>query len=326
MNMKSIAGFGALNLDLIFEVDDLQTISSDKFRLEPGKEFFGSDSDFQSLLEQLNRFGTLKSKSGGGSAANTMVALARMGFSTSFIGKVGNDSEGNFLLESLKPVRTNLIRRGEKSGICLVVLDRHQDRFLFVQGNANSTLAIGEIDLDGLKDISWIHLTSFIGDPPFEAQKALLDHLDSSVKVSMDPGEIYAKKGLDKIRPLVKRCHILFLTEGEVGMLTDLDLFAGAKSLMAIGPSVLVCKKGSQGSHVFTKGSNYEVPAIDVEVVDNTGAGDVYDAGFLAGLLLGKSLEESALFAATVASKSVTGYGRDRYPTKEDLEDFFHLQ
>jgi sugar/nucleoside kinase (ribokinase family) len=321
--MRSIAGFGALNLDLIFEVDDLKTISSDKFRLEPGKEVFGSDKEFQSLLEKLNRLGTLKSKSGGGSAANTMVALARMGFSTRFIGKVGRDKEGDFLLESLKPVQTSLIRRGQRSGVCLVVLDRHQDRFLFVQGNANNTLAIGEIDLDQLKDISWIHLTSFIGDPPFEAQKALLDHLDSSVKVSMDPGEIYAKKGLDKIRPLIKRCHVLFLTEREVRMLTDLDLFAGAKSLLGIGPSVLVCKKGNQGSHVFTKESNYEVAAIEVEVVDNTGAGDVYDAGFLAGFLLGKSLEESALFATMVASKSVTGYGRDRYPTREDLEGFF---
>ena len=56
--------------------------------------------------------------------------------------------------------------------------------------------------------------------------------------------------------------------------------------------------------------------------MDNTGAGDVYNAGFLAGLLLGKSLEESALFATQVAAKSVTGYGRDRYPTREDLEEF----
>jgi ribokinase len=324
--MKSIAGFGALNLDLIFQVDDLRTISSDKLQLEPGKESFGSDQEFQFLLQHLNRFGTLKSKSGGGSAANTMVALARMGFPTRFIGKVGNDKEGDFLLESLKPVQTSLIRRGQRSGVCLVVLDRHQDRFLFVQGNANSTLAISEIDLDGLKDISWIHLTSFIGDPPFEAQKVLLNRLGSSVKVSMDPGEIYAKKRLDEIRPLIKRCHVLFLTEREVRMLTDLDLFAGVKSLMGIGPSVLVCKKGNQGSHVFRKEGDFAVPAVEAEVVDNTGAGDVYNAGFLAGLLLGRSLEESALFATTVASKSVTGYGRDQYPAKEDLEEFFHLK
>jgi len=180
---KLIVGFGALNLDLIYEVDDLRTISTSHFRLEPGKELFGSGEEFQSLLNPLNRLGTLKSRSGGGSAANTIAALARMGLSAKFIGKVGEDAEGDFLLENLKPAQTDLICRGAKSGVC---------------------------------------------------------------------------------------------------------------------------------------------PAIPVEVVDNTGAGDVYNAGFIAGLFLGKSLEESAMFATKVAGKSVTGYGRDRYPTEEDLKNFFH--
>jgi ribokinase len=322
--MKSIVGFGALNLDLIYEVDDLRAISTSHFRLEPGKELFGSGEEFQSLLNPLNRLGTLKSRSGGGSAANTIAALTRMGLSAKFIGKVGEDVEGDFLLENLKPAQTDLICRGGKSGVCLVVLDRHQDRFLFVSGNANSTFKFDEIKLGELKDISWIHLSSFIGEPPFEAQKALLNWIDASMRVSLDPGEIYARKGLDKIRPLIERSHILFLTEKEIRMLTHRDLFDGAKSLMEMGPSILVCKKGSKGSHVFSKEKDFGVPAIPVEVVDNTGAGDVYNAGFIAGLFLGKSLEESALFATKVAAKSVTGYGRDCYPTEEDLKNFFH--
>jgi ribokinase len=322
--MENIVGFGALNLDLIYEVEDFKSISSEAFQLAPGKEVFGSEEDFQSLLGQLNRSGTLKSKSGGGSAANTIVALARMGFQTKFIGKVGEDEEGDFLLENLRPVDKGLISRGGRSSACLVVLDRHQDRFLFVRGNTNNTLTFDGIKLDELKDISWMHFTSFIGELPFEAQKALLNHLDPSVKLSMDPGEIYAKKGLDKIRPLIKRCHILFLTEREVRLLTDQDLSSGAKALMEIGPSVLVCKKGNQGSHILTKKGDFEVPAIKIEVVDNTGAGDVYNAGFLAGFLLGRSLKESALFATVVAAGSVKGYGRDCYPTEEDLKNFFH--
>jgi len=321
--MKTIVGFGALNLDLIFEVENLKSISSNGFRLNPGEDGFGSDEEFESLLEQLNRFGTLKSKSGGGSAANTMVALARMGFPTKFIGKVGEDREGDFLLENLRPVQIDMIRRGQRSGVCLVVLDRRQDRFLFVRGNANNTLAVEEINFDALKNISWMHLTSFIEESPFEAQQVLLNRLASSVKISLDPGEIYAKKGLNEIRPLIKRCHILFLTEREIGLLTHQDLLAGVKSLMEIGPSVLVCKRGSQGSHVFTEDGNFKVPPVQVEVVDNTGAGDVYNAGFLVGVFLGKSMEESALFATKISAKSVTGYGRDQYPTKEDLENFF---
>jgi len=321
--MENIVGFGALNLDLIYEVKDLKLISSREGPLIPGNEVFGSEEDFQSLLAQLNRFGTLKSRSGGGSAANTIVVLAHMGFAAKFIGKVGADKEGDFILENMRPVHTGSIRRGNKSGICLVVLDRHQDRYLFVRGNANSTLATDEINLYEVRDSSWIHLTSFIGDPPLEAQKFLLNNLSEPVKVSLDPGEIYAKRGLETIRPLIKRCYTVFLTEKEIRLLTDQDLSTGAKRFMEMGVSILVCKKGSRGSHVFTPEGNFEVPAAQVEVIDNTGAGDVYNAGFLAGLLLKKSLEESALFATKIAAKSVTGYGRERYPGKEDLENFF---
>ena len=92
--MQPIIGFGALNLDLIFEVEDLKSLSLKGLRPDPGKEGFGSDEEFESLLEQLKRYGTLKSKSGDGSAANTIVALARMGFPTKWIGKVGEDLEG----------------------------------------------------------------------------------------------------------------------------------------------------------------------------------------------------------------------------------------
>jgi ribokinase len=89
---KSIVGLGALNLDLIFEVDDLRAISTNHFRLEPGKELFGSDEELQFLLDPLTRVGTLKSRNGGGSAANTIAALARMGVRATFIGKVGQDA------------------------------------------------------------------------------------------------------------------------------------------------------------------------------------------------------------------------------------------
>jgi len=60
--MKPIIGFGALNLDLIFEVEDLKSLSLKGLRPDPGKEGFGSDEEFESLLEQLKRYGTLKSK------------------------------------------------------------------------------------------------------------------------------------------------------------------------------------------------------------------------------------------------------------------------
>jgi len=318
--MGAVAGFGALNLDLIFDIDDFSMVSVGGATPEPGKEVFGSSEDFESLLRQLNQKGRLRSRSGGGSAANTLVALARMGFSAKIIGKVGKDEEADFLLESLGPVETNLIRRNGRSGVCIVVLDRHQDRFLFIQPNANDTLTMEDIDFNALEDLSWIHLTSFSGESPLEAQKRLLCHLAPSVRVSLDPGEIYARRGIESIRPLLERSSIVFITEREVQMMTGQDITLGMRLLLASGPAVVGCKMGSRGSSVFTEHEDFEVPSIPAAVVDNTGAGDVYNAGFIAGLLLGRSVGESAVFATRIASKSITGYGREKYPTKEDLK------
>jgi ribokinase len=159
----------------------------------------------------------------------------------------------------------------------------------------------------------------------FEAQKDLMNRLDPEVKVSMDPGEIYARKGLVRLSPLIQRCHILFLTEKEVTLLTARDLRSGARSLLEAGPKILVCKRGSRGSQIFTESGDFEIPTRAVTVVDNTGAGDVYNAGFLAGFFLRSPLEVCALFATQVASKSITGYGRTCYPNREDLGHFFGL-
>ena len=112
-------------------------------------------------------------------------------------------------------------------------------------------------------------------------------------------------------------------TEKEIEILMGGGLSSGARGLLRMGPSILVCKRGVKGSRVFAEQEDFEVEALPVKAVDNTGAGDVYNAGFLAGLFLEKSLVESARFATALASKSVTGYGRTCYPTREDLDRFF---
>lgn len=321
-----VVGWGALNVDLIFEVEDFTALGNGPVAIEAGEELSGTEEDFQWLLERLRQVGHLRSRDGGGSAANTVFALAQMGFPCAFIGKVGEDPEGDFLIEKMRPVRTHWIRRGGQSGVSLIVLDRRKDRFIFVRGNAaNDTLSDDDVDLKGFCSISWLHLTSFVGDGPLEVQIRLLSHLPPAARVSMDPGELYVRKGQDRLRPLIQRCDVLFLTEEEIRLLTREPPSIGARRILEEGPSVVVCKKGRRGSHIYTNAEDLEITGEEVDVIDNTGAGDVYDAGFLAGLLLGRSLEESGRFATRVSAASLKGYGRERYPTRKDLESFFSL-
>ncbi len=324
--MKDVVGFGALNIDLLYEVDFFDLFNFGQVRLEAGKEIQGSDEEFQHLLTLLHRHGRFKGRSGGGSAANTIFALSRMGFNTAFIGKVGEGEDGDFLIHSLEAgkVDTRWVRRNHTSGVCLIMLDKSQDRSIFMRPNANDSLCADEIDVGLFSQSRLLHITSFGGKLPMEAQKAALEHLLPHGKMSFDPGEIYARRGLKEMKPFIERCSVLFVTDKEVSLLTSMGYERGCRNLLSYGPDVVVCKRGKEGSSVLTREEAFMVPAEEVEVVDTTGAGDVYDAGFLAGMILGKPLKDCALFATRVAGKSVTGFGRDCYPRKEDLIEFFN--
>jgi len=84
--MLDVIGFGAINLDMIYEVDSISAISAEGIDFLPGSEFFSSCQVFSKILQSVERQGSLKTKGGGGSAANTVVALSRMGFETGFVG------------------------------------------------------------------------------------------------------------------------------------------------------------------------------------------------------------------------------------------------
>lgn len=323
VKMKDVIGIGALNLDLMYEVPDLAALRKQGWPLQAGREQSLSPAEFRHLAQGLKHHGTLRFRSGGGSAANTIVALARMGLQTGFVGRVGADEEGAFILSEMKGVDLTQIKAGGTNGICVVVLDSRRDRALVVQPNANDDLTFEDLNIPYLADARYLHLSAFVGDGPFAAQQRLMEVLPDRVKVSLDPGELYAKRGKEAILPLIKRSSILFATEREICMLMGTsDYRAGCKEIASLGPDTVVCKRGEQGAYLFSRQEEAEFrPQGETKVVDNTGAGDVYDAGFLAGLLLKRPLTACLALAHALAAKSLGGYGRQRYPDAADLEE-----
>jgi sugar/nucleoside kinase (ribokinase family) len=321
--MLEVIGIGALNLDLMYEVHALAALRKQGWPLHAGREQSLSPEEFRQLVKELESQGTLRFRSGGGSAANTIVALTKMGFPTGFVGRAGADEEGAFILSEMKRVDLSQVKTGEASGICLVVLDSHRDRALVVQPNANDDLVFADLNIPYLSDTRYLHLSAFVGNHPFAAQRRLMEVLPARVKVSLDPGELYARRGREAILPLIKRSSILFATDHEVCMLMGTaDYKAGCKEITALGPEMVVCKRGEQGAYLFSPQGGAEFhPQVRTEVVDNTGAGDVYNAGFLAGLLQKRPLPDCLALAHAVAAKSLGGYGRQSYPDAADLRE-----
>jgi ribokinase len=312
MTELSVVCFGALNVDLIFRVTSelLKNLG-----YKPGHEYLGTEDQLEKLLSTLHKQGRFCAKSGGGSAANTAVALQRLGITTGYIGRVGDDPDGEFLISSLEEVDKGGIRRYGRTGLAVSIIPQDKkDRTLVVFPNTNDDLTFDEIDFSYIESVQVIHLTSFFGDPPFEAQKKLVGRLPPNILVSLDPGMPYALRGLKALEPILSDAFILFIQEKEVEILTRKNHVQGAKQLLDMGPKIVACKMGSAGSVVFTHEDNFRVPSISVSAIDTTGAGDVYAAGFLASILRGKLLHECADFATEAASISTTGFGRSCYP------------
>lgn len=321
-------GLGSLNLDVLYRLDDPALLVRAGWPVAPGGEVFLPDEDLAPLEAFLREHGQYLGQSGGGSAANTLYALAKMGFAAGFLGVVGDDPAGAFLRQSLAPVDVTGVKTiAGRSGTCLIILDGRGERTLVVFPQANARLPDANLDLSPARDARFVHLSSLVDRRARKVQADLVHSLPPHVRVSLDPGEIYARAGLGAVEALLRKSFVVFLTVQELKLLTgNAEWRSAARQLLALGPEIVVLKRGAAGSCIFTQSEEIEVPAAEVEAVDTTGAGDVYDAGFLAGLLLGLSLEGCGRLASAAAAQSITGHGRTHYPDAAFLQNWLRQE
>jgi ribokinase len=316
-------GFGALNVDIFYSLL-LDKSSVDVMpELYPGGELIGTEQVRNLVLENVEKYAKIIGRSGGGQSANTAVALSRMGFKCGFIGKVGNDSSGELLLESLENVDKSHIQRGDNSGVCLCILDQKGERANIVFPGCNDKISISESDINYVKSCKFLHLTSFCSENVLELQEQLLEYNLNETQITFDPGEIYSWLGIENLYEILKHTKILFATTEELKLMTGRETCEAIKEIIDCGTEIVVCKMSELGSMVISNDINLTIPITRVDkVIDKTGAGDVYAAGFIAGMLLGLSLESCGKLASNVSALSITAYGREKYPDKKFLEHF----
>ncbi|MFQ6074483.1 MAG: carbohydrate kinase family protein, partial [Candidatus Bathyarchaeia archaeon] len=144
---------------------------------------------------------------------------------------------------------------------------------------------------------------------------------------SFDPGEIYARKGLSTLKTLINRSFVLFPNENEVRMLTGKEWKEGSEILIKKGADIVAVKLGEKGCYVTDGKENYTVKSYRAKVVDTTGAGDAFCAGFLYGLIKGKDLYTCAKLGNFVASRCINKIGaRTGLPKLSDLSKLKFLR
>lgn len=266
----------------------------------------------------------------GGSAAILACGAARLGLRTALVGVVGDDPAGRFMLGQLESRDIDLsgilVRDGLKTGLT-VHLGRDHDRAMLTFTGAIPALDPATVSGAPLASVRHVHVSSYFLQPllaeglPEVFARAHAAGATTSLDTNRDPlkrweGLAEALAETDVFLPNADEALAIARTLDAAR--PPRDLGAAVAALAARGPLPVV-KRGADGAATWAGGRLLTIPAVTVDAVDAVGAGDSFDAGFLAGWLEGYGLERSLRLAAACGALSLRGAGGvDRQPTLEE--------
>lgn len=244
----------------------------------------------------------------GGSAAITACAAARLGLRTRLVAAVGADVYGEFVRDALaaRGVDVSGVRTvGAPTGLSVILSD--VDRAILTLPGAIGALRPDDVDLTGVRHV---HVASYFLQPALASglagvfQRAREAGVTTSLDTNWDPAERWAG-----VRDVLAYTDVFLPNRTELAAITGIgDMDAAARTLTALGVTV-VLKDGAAGARAWQADRSCQAPSLKVDVVDTTGAGDGFNAGFLAGFLDGAPLERCVAMAAVAGSLSTRAAG-----------------
>lgn len=270
----------------------------------------------------------------GGDAMNTAVALARLGNDVGFAGRVGRDVMGSYLLSVMvgMGIDTSGVLEDPYVGTasCLALINHMAERAFFYCGGANDRFTADDVKEEQLAGAAVVHvggtflLPSFDGSGAAELFKAA--HRQGAI-TSMDVTFDTSGRWMDVIRPCLRHLDFFMPSINEASRIAGCDDPAGiARVLMAEGVKNVVVKLGSKGCYVNAGGEEFTMPAYSVPVVDTTGAGDCFVAGFLTGLVRSLPIRQCAQAGCAAAAFCIGALGAtDGVRPYAEIERFMAL-
>lgn len=269
------------------------------------------------LLEEEHEHEVIK-LAGGGSAANTIVAIAQFGGKTFYSCKVANDDKGDFFMHDLKDagVATNL-DNGRESGVtgeCISMVTPDAERTMTTYLGITRELSPNELVPDAIKDSRYLYIEGYLVSSPsgleaaIEAQKIALD---SGVSVSLtlsDPAMVSNfKTAFDEL--VANGVELLFCNEEEASLWTGKESRDDVVSAMRQACPKFAITCGKEGALVCDGNDVTMVEGVPAKAVDTTGAGDMFAGAFLYAICNGASFPEAAALANKSAALLVTNFG-----------------
>lgn len=256
----------------------------------------------------------------GGSAANTIAGLASFGARAAFIGKTRNDPLGKVFAEDIRKMGVTFrtptaSEEAPETARCLVLVTPDAQRTMGTFLGASVLLGPDDIDRELIKSAGITYLEGYLWDPP-QAKEAFLLAMDiahaagNKVALSLSDPFCVARFRADFRQLAENHIDILFANEHEIMSLYETEDFTTALNNIRGRCEIAVLTRSEKGSVVVTADAVHKIPAHPVaQVVDTTGAGDLYAAGFLHGLTRGQDLAQCGRLASRAAAEVISHYG-----------------
>jgi sulfofructose kinase len=265
---------------------------------------------------------------GGGPVATALVAAQRLGVQTGFIGTFGDDRMGRIKLQTLveEGVDTSrsLIRHAPEDQAVLVCVHSLTGERMFSGISHAQPLRVDELDRAYITSADILHLDGY--HPEAALQAARWMH-DAGKKIMVDGSSTHGPVS-EPMKKLVGLADVLICGTGFGPALTGLqDLWQAGEAMLRMGPQVVVQTEGKSGSYATTQSERIHVLAYEVDVVDTTGAGDVFHGAYLAGMLQNWEIRTILQFSTAVAAiKCKQLGGRQGIPTFEQVSKFLETR
>jgi ribokinase len=231
----------------------------------------------------------------GGGGTNTAVCFARLGLRTAYLGNLGEDLNGEQVINKLKAEKVDFIgSRSEHQTNFSVILESTllKDRTILVYKGASEHLSRYKVPT---VTPQWLYVSSLSGES-FEAAQAVIDQVKKTgAKVAFNPSNYQIENNKDEVLSMLRKSTVCVFNRDEAGLLvgegTDKELL---QRVHALGPSIVAITYGAQGVAVSDGQSTYRAfPTPNITVRETTGAGDCFASSFVAALVYGKPTDEA---------------------------------
>ncbi len=258
-------------------------------------------------------------ESSGGSAGNTIAALAALGRKAAFIGRVRNDQFGEVYAHDMKAMGATFAATprtdGEETGRCMVMVTPDADRTMATYLGTATDLGPEDLDEAAISGASVLYLEGYLWDKPaakdaFRHAMKLAHESERRVALSLsDP--FCVERHRDSFKEVIAdSVDILFANEDELLSLAQSDDFEAALTTVSEQVAVVAITRSEKGATVVSGSVRVDVPADKVDaLVDTTGAGDIFAAGFLNGLTTGQDPETCGKMGCAAASVVIQQLG-----------------